>query len=155
MIETPPTDRSMTRRRLLVLGGQGLALAGAGGLLAACGSSSSATSASGGGSAGTFVMASPTVPSQLDPTTFSGADALVSMGPVYITPMRYVMEDLGKGYPEVPVKSPEVEPWLAKSLESSKDLKKFKLTLRDDVKSAAGNPLTAQDLVFTIERNIA
>ncbi|MDX6653747.1 MAG: peptide/nickel transport system substrate-binding protein [Solirubrobacterales bacterium] len=155
MTDTPLIDRAMSRRRLLVLGGQGLALVGAGGFLAACGSSSSGGSSSGGGSAGTFVMGYPTVPSQLDPAAYSGNDGLLSMGPVYITPMRYAMKDLGNGYPEVPVKAPEVEPWLAKSLESSKDLKKFKLTLRDDVKSHAGNPLTTQDLVFTIERNIA
>src|SRR3981081_3592666 len=102
-----------------------------------------------GGTGGTLVMGYPTIPSQLDPSIYSGGDSEYTMGNVYITPMRYVKRDIGHGYPEISVQPPEVEPWLAKSLEPSTDLKKFKLVLRSDILSSAGNPLSAEDLRWT------
>jgi peptide/nickel transport system substrate-binding protein len=148
-----PTADTLTRRRFMVLSGQSALLAGAGGLLAACGSSTNGSSVVGG--VGTLVQGYPSVPSQLDPGTFSGMDVLLTLGNVYATPMRFVKKDLGHGYPEVPTKDPQVEPWIAKSLEPSSDLKTFKLTLRGDVVSSAGNPLVAEDVRWTVERTNA
>src|SRR5262249_49274285 len=71
------------------------------------------------------------------------------------TPVRFKTKDLGQGFPEVDPRNPVVEPWLAKSLESTKDLKTWKLTLGKNVKSAAGNLLSAKDVRFTVQRNIA
>jgi peptide/nickel transport system substrate-binding protein len=142
----------LTRRRFIVLSGQSTLLAGAGGFLAACGGSAK-TSLPGTG--GTLVQGYPSVPSQLDPGTFTGMDVLLTLGNVYATPMRFVKRDLGQGFPEVPTKDPQIEPWIAKSLEPSADLKTFKLVLRDDVVSSAGNPLIAEDVRWTIERNNA
>jgi peptide/nickel transport system substrate-binding protein len=139
----------LTRRRFMLLSGQSVLVASAGGLIAACGSSS------GTSPGGTLVQGYPTVPSQLDPGTFTGADVLLTLGNVYATPMRFVMRDLGQGFPEVPTKNPQVEPWIAKSLEASNDLKTFKLVLRDDVVSSAGNRLIAEDVRWTVERNNA
>jgi peptide/nickel transport system substrate-binding protein len=139
----------LTRRRFMLLSGQSVLVASAGGLIAACGSSS------GTSPGGTLVQGYPTVPSQLDPGTFTGADLLLTLGNVYATPMRFVMRDLGQGFPEVPTKNPQVEPWIAKSLEASNDLKTFKLVLRDDVVSSAGNRLIAEDVRWTVERNNA
>jgi peptide/nickel transport system substrate-binding protein len=139
----------LTRRRFMVLSGQSALIASAGGLIAACGSSS------GTSAGGTLVQGYPTVPSQLDPGTFTGADVLLTLGNVYATPMRFVMRNLGQGFPEVPTKNPQVEPWIASSLEASKDLKTFRLVLRDDVVSSVGNPLSAEDVRWTVERNNA
>jgi peptide/nickel transport system substrate-binding protein len=151
-VRDTPTDDMLTRRRFIVLGGQTTLLAGAGGLLAACGGSSSGSSPT---NTGTLIQGFPSVPSQLDPGTFTGMDVLLTLGNVYATPMRFVKRDLGQGFPEVPVKDPKVEPWIARSLEPSADLKTFKLVLRDDVVSSAGNPLIAEDVRWTIERNNA
>jgi peptide/nickel transport system substrate-binding protein len=148
MSDALPTG-TLTRRRFMLLSGQSALLAGAGGLLAACGGSS------GTSLGGTLVQGYPTVPSQLDPGTFTGQDDLLTLGNVYATPMRFVMRDLGQGFPEVPTRNPQVEPWIAKSLEASNDLKTFKLVLRDDVVSSVGNPLIAEDVRWTVERNNA
>ena len=62
------------------------------------------------------------MPSQFDPTQYSGSDIIYIDGVVYPTPMRFKTRDLGKGFPEVDPRNPVVEPWLAKSLESTADL---------------------------------
>lgn len=49
---------------------------------------------------------------------------------------------------------PGYEPFLAKSWES-RDGKVFTFKLRDDVKFQSGNPLTAEDVVFSLERMLA
>ncbi len=119
-------------------------------VLAGCGGSS----APGGAKTASLTHAYPTVPTQLDPALYSGDDSNLTLGNVYATPVRFVTEDVGKGFPEVNVKDPKVVGWLAKSFEPSSDLRTFRLTLRDDVKSAFGNPLTSEDLRWTIERNM-
>lgn len=144
---SPPAG--MTRRDFVVVSGKTMfAAASAGSLLSACGGS-------GGSSSTSLVMGYPSVPSQVDPSTFSGVDNQLAMGNVYATPMQFAQKDIGNGYPEVPVKDPQAKPWLAASLEPNADLKKFRLTLRDDIKSFRGNPLSAEDVRWTVERNNA
>ncbi len=138
-------NRLYTRRRFVEIG----IVTGGTVVLAGCGGSDKEVT-----NTGSLTHAYPTVPTQLDPSLYSGDDSNLTLGNVYATPVKFVTEDVGKGFPEVNVKDPKTEGWLARSFEPSGDLKTFRLTLRDDVKSAAGNPLTSEDLRWTIERNM-
>jgi peptide/nickel transport system substrate-binding protein len=159
MSEKPTQESSsqeMTRRRFVVYSSQALVATSVGGLFG--GRIASAADAAANNfmaSSAKLVMGYPSVPSQFDPTQYSGADIIYIDGVIYPTPMRFKTRDLGKGFPEVDPRNPVVEPWLAKSLESTADLKTWKLTLGKDVKSAAGNPLSAKDVRFTVQRNLA
>jgi peptide/nickel transport system substrate-binding protein len=148
----------LSRRRFLALSSSAVALTSASGLLAACGGDDDDSGGGGGGGAAATTIlgqAYPSIPGQIDPTQYSGSDIILINGNVYATPVKFVTKDLGNGFPEVDIQNPEVEPWLAESLESSSDLKNWKLTLRDDVVSSRGNPLTTEDVRFTVERNLA
>lgn len=52
----------------------------------------------------------------------------------------------------MPKKDGSVEPWIAKEWTVSPDGKTWTFTIRDDVKFHSGNPLTANDVAYTMQR---
>lgn len=52
----------------------------------------------------------------------------------------------------MPQKDGSVEPWIAKEWNVSEDGKTWTFTIRDDVKFHSGNPLTATDVAYTMQR---
>ncbi len=52
----------------------------------------------------------------------------------------------------MPKKDGSVEPWIAKEWKVSEDGKTWTFTIRDDVKFHSGNPLTAHDVAYTMQR---
>lgn len=52
----------------------------------------------------------------------------------------------------MPKKDGSVEPWIAKEWTVSEDGKTWTFTIRDDVKFHSGNPLTAKDVAYTMQR---
>jgi peptide/nickel transport system substrate-binding protein len=146
----------LTRRDLLIRGGQGGAAAfGFSAVLAACGgssSNSSSTSASSSASTssasgtpkkgGTLVFARSVAPTTLDP-----ANTIIA-GDIYT--LNQIFEPLFITSP-----SGTLTPWLAKSYTVSKDHLTFAFDLRPGVKFSNGKPLTADDVVFSIKREAA
>ena len=53
-----------------------------------------------------------------------------------------------------PQKDGSTEPWIATEWEVSEDGKTWTFKLRDDVKFHSGNPLTAADVVYSMQRNL-
>jgi peptide/nickel transport system substrate-binding protein len=152
MGSTPP--RGLSRRDLLRYGGQGSFAIILGSALAACGSSgsspsgsvsSSATSAAGAGApkrGGTLAFARSVAPTQLNP-----ANSIIA-GDVYT---------LDKIFEPLFITSPagQLTPWLAQSYTTSADHITWTFQLRPGVTFSDGTPLTADDVVFSIEREAA
>jgi peptide/nickel transport system substrate-binding protein len=143
--------RSLTRRDLLRYGGQGSFAIILGSALAACGSSSSSPSGSSTSSAasagapkrgGTLTFARSVAPTQLDP-----ANSIIA-GDVYT---------LDKIFEPLFITSPagQLTPWLAQSYTTSADHLTWTFQLRPGVTFSDGTPLTADDVVFSIEREAA
>jgi peptide/nickel transport system substrate-binding protein len=144
---------AITRRDLLRRSAFGAGLLAVGGpLLAACSSGSSAASsgASGATASGSAASGTPkrggtlsfgrqTGPTQLDP-----ANSIVQ-GDVYT---------LDKIFEPLYITNPagQLVPWLAKGCTVSSDGKTYTFALRPGVKFSDGTPLTADDVVFSIER---
>jgi peptide/nickel transport system substrate-binding protein len=140
-------------------GSRWLALAVIAGVLAACGGSSDDGDANAGGGSGgnggeeggQFTIAANAVTTNLDMATYDGLAHRHAYDPVKGPLVRYVNLD---ELPEGSLNSPsDVEPWLAESYEIVDDGIVF--TLRDDVKSAYGNPLTPEAVVYSMERMFA
>ena len=147
----PVAERpALTRRDLLRRSALGAGLLAVGGpLLAACSSASSsgasgatASGATAGGAAkrgGTLSFGRQTGPTQLDP-----ANSIVE-GDVYtldkIFEPLYITNSAG-----------QLVPWLAKGYTVSSDGKTYTFALRPGVKFSDGTPLTADDVVFSIQR---
>ena len=53
-----------------------------------------------------------------------------------------------------PQKDGSTAPWIATEWETSEDGKTWTFKLRDDVKFHSGNPLTAADVVYSMQRNL-
>jgi peptide/nickel transport system substrate-binding protein len=135
----------LTRRDLLWRGVAGAGLLAASPVLAACSSSTATSSASASASAGTpkrggtLSFGRQTGPTQLDP-----ANSIVE-GDVYT---------LDKIFEPLYITSPagQLLPWLAQGHTVSTDGKTWTFALRPGVKFSDGKPVTADDVVFSIER---
>jgi peptide/nickel transport system substrate-binding protein len=148
----------LTRRDLLRRGSIGAGLLAVSPVLAACGSGSSASSAGGGNApsgaattsgtsrtpkrGGTLSFGRQTGPTQLDP-----ANSIVE-GDVYT---------LDKIFEPLYITNPagQLVPWLAQGHTVSSDGKTWTFALRPGVKFSDGKPLTAADVVFSIDRAAA
>ena len=116
-------------------------------LLTGCGGSSSDSgSASGGSSAGKgsddgegVVRYTLTSTPQIDPGVGSDLGAATVLINVY-DPLV------------MPQKDGNIEPWIAKEWSVSEDGKTWTFKLRDDVTFHSGNPLTANDVAYTMQR---
>lgn len=113
-------------------------------LFAGCSKSSSGTSdgtASGGGSGdgGNIVRYTLTTTPQIDPGVGADLGAATVLINIY-DPLV------------MPKKDGSVEPWIAKDWKVSDDGKTWTFTIRDDVKFHSGNPLTAGDVAYTMQR---
>lgn len=113
-------------------------------LFAGCSKSSSGTSdgtASGGasGDGGNIVRYTLTTTPQIDPGVGADLGAATVLINIY-DPLV------------MPKKDGSVEPWIAKDWKVSDDGKTWTFTIRDDVKFHSGNPLTAGDVAYTMQR---
>ena len=143
-------DRSgITRRDLLRYGGWGSSAIILSGALAACGSSGPSSGAASSTAAagtpkrgGTLAFSRSVAPTQLDP-----ANSIIA-GDVYT---------LDKIFEPLFITSPagQLTPWLAKSYTASADHLTWTFHLRPGVKFSDGSPLTADDVVFSIQRAAA
>jgi peptide/nickel transport system substrate-binding protein len=143
----PREDSEFTRRDVLKLGAAGAGLLALGPVVAACGSSSTPSPSASAGSpksGGKLVVGrafQPTVQaSGLDPNNMA-----VSSGNVYtadkIFETLYITDPAGK-----------LQPWLAESYTVSSDGMTYTFALRQGVKFSDGTPMTADDVVFSIDR---
>ena len=143
----------LSRRDLLRYGGQGSAAIILSSVLAACGSSGSGGAPTSTGSVtagvagkpkrgGTLNFARSVAPTQLDP-----ANSIIA-GDVYT---------LDKIFEPLFITNPagQLTPWLAQSYTTSADHLTWTFQLRPGVKFSNGSPLTADDVVFSIEREAA
>ncbi|WP_033294594.1 ABC transporter substrate-binding protein [Amycolatopsis jejuensis] len=108
-------------------------------------SSSSGTSAANGGR--TFVYAAPGVPAHLDQFPWGGQPSKLVYGVIDSTLVRY------HGECDVLGQSDDLEPSLASSWKRGDDGKSVVFTLADAT-SSAGNPLTAEDVKWSVERQL-
>lgn len=112
-------------------------------LFAGCGKSSSDSgSSSSGSSAGDeegYVRYTLTATPQIDPGVGADLGAATVLINIY-DPLV------------MPKKDGSVEPWIAKEWKVAEDGKTWTFTIRDDVKFHSGNPLTANDVVYTMQR---
>lgn len=113
-------------------------------LFAGCSKSSSGTSdgtASGGasGDGGNIVRYTLTTTPQIDPGVGADLGAATVLINIY-DPLV------------MPKKDGSVEPWIAKDWKVFDDGKTWTFTIRDDVKFHSGNPLTAGDVAYTMQR---
>lgn len=113
-------------------------------LFAGCSKSSSGTSdgtASGGasGDGGNIVRYTLTTTPQIDPGVGADLGAATVLINIY-DPLVMTKKD------------GSVEPWIAKDWKVSDDGKTWTFTIRDDVKFHSGNPLTAGDVAYTMQR---
>ena len=132
------TEHAVSRRRLLAYGAGGAAALTLGTLPAASEARTTAAAAT-PKKGGTLKFARSIAPTQLDP-----ANSIIA-GDVYT---------LDKIFEPLFIASPtgKLTPWLAKSYSVSKDNKTFTFNLRPGVKFSDGKPLTAADVVFSINR---
>ncbi|UOR01131.1 ABC transporter substrate-binding protein [Leucobacter allii] len=91
-------------------------------------------------STGTLVIDQAFTAQSIDPATiFQVTDAITATG-VYQTLFAYIGDD------------PEPQPLLAESIEANDDSTQFTVVLREDATFANGNPVTADDVVFSLNR---
>ena len=139
------TSRGLTGRDLLWRSAAGAGLLAAGPVLAACSSSTATSSAGASASAGTpkrggtLSFGRQTGPTQLDP-----ANSIVE-GDVYT---------LDKIFEPLYITNPagQLVPWLAQGHTVSTDGKTWTFVLRPGVTFSDGKPVTADDVVFSIQR---
>lgn len=96
----------------------------------------------------TFVMAQQTLPTTLDPDNFSGGTRF------YLAAFNSLLFNYTGTSCDTAPTSNEMVPQLAKSWEVSDDRKTITVEL-NDYESQWGNPLTAEDVAYTIERGRA
>gem|GEM_PF-10314 len=137
------TSPGLTRRDLLWRSAAGAGLLAAGPVLAACSSGTATSSASASPGTpkrgGTLSFGRQTGPTQLDP-----ANSIVE-GDVYT---------LDKIFEPLYITNPagQLVPWLAQGHTVSTDGKTWTFALRPGVKFSDGKPVTADDVVFSIQR---
>lgn len=122
--------------------------------VAACGGdNASQTGGEGEGLApATFVYAASGVPTGLDVwTTYEGDPSRVNMYEWGSTLVQYDASDLENAGCDELADSTHLRPNLAESWEYSEDDSQLLFTLRDNVKSAAGNVMTAEDVVWSLD----
>ncbi len=143
--EEPRRDGLLNRRRLLIGAAQGTALAVAGGtLLSACGNASS----SGSTAAATAAKTGGTMTVGTSGNgTAETLDPLKALVPVDYLRTTALFDNLWVIGPNVS----SVVPKLVESAESSPDAKKWTIHLRKGVEWHDGSPLTADDLVWTLQ----
>lgn len=130
----------MSNRNPLTLCGKLIALAAlAGLLLVACGRGSAGTTSTAPVEAGgSLALAEVEEVESFVPTVPTGETSIHMIG--------QIMEPLVLTNPKS-----ELEPWLAKSYSSSKDGLTWTFQLREGVKFSNGMPLTATDVIFSLE----
>lgn len=96
----------------------------------------------GGEASGTLRIAEQQAPDPFDPATLSGNKSIELAQNVY------------NGLTAVDPETSEVVPALAESWEVSDDGLEYTFTLRDDVQFHSGKPLTADDVVFSLNRAV-
>src|SRR6201996_1109291 len=114
---------------------------GAGGGSSGSGGSAAATGSSGGSSGGTLIVETSFVLKTLDPGRMFEPTGLMIDHAVYDTLLTYKGSDVSKPVPD-----------LATSFTASADAKTYTFTLRQGVKFANGDPLTASDVVYSLTR---
>ena len=133
-------ERTLTRRRLVRSGAAGSAMLAAAPLLdSATARAALARAAASPKRGGTLLFARSVAPTQLDP-----ANSIVE-GDVYT---------LDKIFEPLFITTPagQLQPWLAQSYTTSKDGLTWTFTLRPGVRFSDGTPVTAKDVVFSINR---
>src|SRR5580698_8087242 len=142
LVTTPPDVRPLSRRDLVrygVAGAAAVTLGSLPGVSRAAARRPLAAVASTPKRGGTLKFARSVAPTQLDP-----ANSIIA-GDVYT---------LDKIFEPLYITSPagQLTPWLASGYDVSKDKKTFTFHLRPGVKFSDGSPLTAADVVFSINR---
>lgn len=140
-------------RRTRILTAAAVALA----MLAACSGSPDDDNADASGS--TLRVALAEVTSNLDPAKYNVPANYINIagavGYLISHPyQKFPYPELWQGDAEV-FNADEYDPELATDWKLSDDGKQLVMNLRPDVKSAAGNTLTAEDVVWTAKRNVA
>jgi peptide/nickel transport system substrate-binding protein len=131
-------DDAISRGKLLSYGAGGAAAVALGTFPAVAGAASGAHAAT-PKRGGTLKFARSIAPTQLDP-----ANSIIA-GDVYT--LDKIFEPL-----LISSASGKLTPWLAKSFTVSKDSKTFTFHLRPGVKFSNGKPLTAADVIFSLNR---
>lgn len=151
-VVVPPTDEAsgLTRRRLLRTSLAAVASAGAGGVLAACGSSSSSgtsAGASGGGSEGTPKRGGVL---KLGLTGGSTSDTIDPIEPLTLPDYARIAQlyDPLAAYGA----DAQVELQLAEEISSNKDATSWTIRVKKGVEFHNGKELTADDVLFTLQR---
>jgi peptide/nickel transport system substrate-binding protein len=142
LVTIPPYERPLSRRDLVrygVAGAAAVTLGSLPGVSRAASRQPFAALASTPKRGGTLKFARSVAPTQLDP-----ANSIIA-GDVYT---------LDKIFEPLYITSPtgQLTPWLATGYDVSKDKKTFTFHLRPGVKFSDGTPLTAADVVFSINR---
>ena len=143
--DRPDASRALTRRRLLLVGAQGAALAASSGVLAACGAGSTAKTT------GTLAK----TPAKRGGTLtvgMLGNGSSETLNPVFSVASVDFMRTTAL-FDLLWVTGPDVTsvvPQLVEKAEPSADAKTWTIDLRKDVKWHDGTPLTADDLLWTI-----
>jgi len=117
--------------------------------VAACGGGASSggdTASSGDGK--TFVMAVNTLPNTLDIKDFSGGTR------PYLVLLNSHLVDYDVNSCDTAPSAQKLQGQLAKSWEYGADRKSLTFTLKDNIKSQYGNPLTAEDVKWSLERGL-
>ena len=134
---TDQIERSISRRELLQYGASGAAAVALG--FPAVGSASRRRLRAGPKRGGTLKFARSITPTQLDPSNSIIAGDVYTLDKIF-EPL-YITSPSGK-----------LTPWLATDNIVSPNMKTFTFKLRPGVKFSNGKPLTAADVVFSIDR---
>lgn len=141
------------RQFLMRSAGMGATVLTSGGILAACGSSApKATKTTVAGAGGTVRLAIPGAVQGLDPTGASQGyvPSLQAINACHDSLTQYIIP---KTLAEYQAKnSQDTFPQLATHWETSADTKTVRFFLRQGVKSSYGNELTADDVLYTMQR---
>jgi peptide/nickel transport system substrate-binding protein len=162
-IQGPNLQRAFGRRAFL-RGGL-VAVAAPSAFLAACGGGSTTTAPVAAGTTaatatgattqgGTLVVATSRAALGLDPAAASGAPSLNTWLNMYDTLFDASTPPELAAAKEAATNGLKVQPMLASAWESSKNGKVWRISLQPDAKSARGNPLTAEDVIYSMDRGI-
>jgi peptide/nickel transport system substrate-binding protein len=148
----PEQPGSLTRRKLMTYGGQGVALLGAGSLLAACGSSSGGGSSSAAGSSA-IAAGKPVKGGKLTVGMITAGSAETldpAVAAAYCDQLRVAQLYECLFQPGPGQEFHELEPRLAASAEPNKEATVWTIKLREGVEWHDGKPFTADDVVWSI-----
>lgn len=116
--------------------------------ISACSGGGGSSSASSAPDDSPYVIATDSVSGTLEPGSYDGLAHRYAFDMIKGPLVRYKNTDEVEG--GIVATPGDMEPWLAESWEIQPDGIEF--TLRDDVVSPYGNPLTPEDVVYTIDR---